>query len=496
MPIEWLSIDKTVFAFHSDTHICGNHSATESSSLTPLIENQPVTKTGPSSIDPQSPDWFVEPQRQRQNQPNAGPVPFLPAIQKLNDIIDSYTDVRTRCDIVQRFLDDSHWCVANNGSGERCHWSMPRLTSERKLRVLRLFIDLVQLNIHTDKQECFDKLVELTSIVVCHNQRGFVKDELKALLQTDQSRWSAQSASALQVPQAEGNRNVDRSDVALVSQERDLSHTPTKIMVMKKKKIGMNFPPPTFEVEFWLRTPRWHRLNYLPKYEPFDIRELYSKSLRDYLMDEARAPLYTAESRSVRGFRPPDETKDGYLYVYWNRASFGLIKIGHTTIEVNQRLQKWEDDCQRVADEHYRSPHKIKHVARVEKLIHTEFRKFRVCTWCKLCRKNHIEWFRGLDLALVKRRMEAWTDWVTKEPYEIREGEWRLKEGPGYELPQTGATDSAAEESPKKGKESVAKGSPRYDLRRRRTPGDEMPPVKLPERLVLHDSLDPSRQLV
>ena len=498
IPTEWSSIDKTIFEFLSDTRICGNHSTTESSSRTPLIETQSVLKTEPSSVDRQSPNLLIKPSSQIQNQPNAGPVPVLPAIQKFNDIIGSYKDRRAQCDTAQRFLDNSHWCVANDRFGTRCQWSMPRLTPERKMKVLRLFIDLLQLNVHTNQQECFDKLVELASIVVCHNQLGFVKGELKALLRTGQSRCSVQPASIPLDPQAEGSLSVDRSDVALVSQEHDLSQTPTKMVMMKKKqrRVDVNFPPPTFEVKYWLRTPTCQGLNYLPSYEPFDVQNLYSKSLRNYLMDEARAPLDTGETRSVGGFCPPDERKDGYLYVYWNRASFGLIKIGHTTVEVNQRLQKWEDDCQRVADEHYRSPHRIKHAARVEKLIHAEFREFRVCTWCKLCSKNHIEWFKGLDLALVKRRMKAWTDWVTKEPYEIRERVWRLKERPGYELPQTDATDSVAEGSPKKGKESVAKRSPRYHLRGHRTQSDEMSHVNLLERLVLHDSLDSSRPLV
>jgi T5orf172 domain len=50
------------------------------------------------------------------------------------------------------------------------------------------------------------------------------------------------------------------------------------------------------------------------------------------------------------------------------------------------------------------------HVIRVEKLIHIEFKEYRIFEpFCHDCGDRHIEWFRGLDLGLVNyRRILLW----------------------------------------------------------------------------------------
>ena len=77
--------------------------------------------------------------------------------------------------------------------------------------------------------------------------------------------------------------------------------------------------------------------------------------------------------------------------------------------------------------------------------------------------------FGGLHLGLVIKRIEAWTEWIMKDPYEEKLGHWRFKDGFEFELPQIRTTLSV--NNPNKGRASIADESPRYHFRRRPAPG-------------------------
>ena len=125
--------------------------------------------------------------------------------------------------------------------------------------------------------------------------------------------------------------------------------------------------------------------------------------------------------------KPPEVDVKGYLYVYWNEATFGVRKIGFTTKEVSYRLKEWEEQCNHVATEQYRSPCKVRYADKVEQLVHADLLHYRVYEIrCRTCSKSHIEWFRGVDLPFIIERIEAWSQWVSEEPYKIVDGQWRL----------------------------------------------------------------------
>ena len=404
MPLEWSSIDSSVFHYVSYDLTRRDYNATETSSFMPLIEAQARVKLGPSSFNATSTSPIIK--IEEQSHPNTGPTKFVSALDKFNESIPD-------CDAARRFQDKPNWCLANKGDGSRCGWRMPL---ENRKKIKQLLAELTELNIYVNKQECHDKLVAFTLIAVCGYQQDSVKGKIKSLLRA--------------------------------------------------------FNPITPDLQ--AETNR--ALTYLPEYRPYHPSESCPRSVREWVVEQAKKPLFIKGPKPTGGFQELDETKDGFLYVYWNQASFGLVKIGCTTVDVDQRLQEWEDQCRHPAEEHYRSPVRIKHVARVEKLIHTEFREHRVFEpYCHGCGRKHIEWFKGLDLAVVIERIKAWTEWITKEPYEKKLGVWRLKEGLEFELPQICAAPSESN-SPKKEKASIAKESPRYHLRRRRTPGSSQNP--------------------
>jgi T5orf172 domain len=450
LSLEWSSIDQSVFRFVSHDLTRRGHGATETSSAMPLLEAQMRVKLEPSSFNAKSAIPIIK--TEEQSHPNTEPTHFVSALDKFNEIIPG-------CDAMRRFQDKPNWCLANKKDDSRCRWRMPLGTQNK---ITQLLAGVAEMKIYVNMQECLDKLVALTLIAVCSHQQDSVIWKLKSHLRADRLRSSTQVISMNSNSQTERSRIADRSGPALMKQESGLN--------LARKERGIETPVTTsaVKVTYWLREPPSQALHYLPEYRPYYPSELCLRSVREWIVEQAKEPLFIRDPGITGRFRELDERKDGYLYIYWNRASFGLVKIGCTTIDVDRRLQQWEDQCRHLAEEHYRSPFRIKHVARVEKLIHTEFREYRVFEpYCHGCGGRHIEWFRGLDLGLVVNRIKAWTEWIMKEPYEEKLGRWRLKDSLEFELPQICATPSETN-SPKKGKVSIAKESPRYHLRRRR----------------------------
>jgi predicted GIY-YIG superfamily endonuclease len=108
----------------------------------------------------------------------------------------------------------------------------------------------------------------------------------------------------------------------------------------------------------------------------------------------------------------------GYIYMYWNKENFGLIKIGYTT-DLKKRLKQHSYACK---DEFYyhqetKNLPEVAHVKRVEDLIHTELKDVGRRLLCK-CGKKHREWFETSP-ALVEKIFDKWKDWLKEEPYAI-----------------------------------------------------------------------------
>ena len=161
-------------------------------------------------------------------------------------------------------------------------------------------------------------------------------------------------------------------------------------------------------------------VKYLPQIVPYRPPGSVHLTVSEFVIKQAMEPF------DVIG-NPQKELGEGYLYVYWNEATFGVRKIGFTTKDVDGRLKDWETSCRRTAKEEYRSPSKVRHASKIERLVHADLLEYRVRELaCRTCLKSHIEWFRGVSLTFIIGRIEAWSQWISDRPYEKKGRQWRL----------------------------------------------------------------------
>ncbi|KAI4906471.1 hypothetical protein J4E90_010545 [Alternaria incomplexa] len=149
-------------------------------------------------------------------------------------------------------------------------------------------------------------------------------------------------------------------------------------------------------------------------YEPKKTRGL---SVFSALHEKAASPLGTKE------------LTPGYVYLFWDKAFFGMVKIGHTK-DLAKRLKSWNAKCRHQHDYHSSMESQVvmPHVHRVEQLIHTELKGCRLRRQCEGCGKLHKEWFEANQAHVVKV-MKKWREWILQEPYvqDEESGEWVLK---------------------------------------------------------------------
>lgn len=340
-----------------------------------------------------------------------------------------------------------HGSIDRKWSGRKCDWKLER--ADRGL-IRRLLLQLDEMNIYADGEECINVFGVLASQAICYHHEALARMLFKHRIRELKERRV----------QEQKERRI---------QEQETTRKPIKLTSDSNFGIG-----------WWLRPAPHGALHYIPEYRSFSNPSSVSEKVNELIRDQARQPLVTETTRSIDGLTEHDETRDGYLYVYWNRASFGHLKIGFTGDIVDRRLHDWEQQCQHIAEKQYQSPRKIKHAARVEKLIHTEFANHRVSEpACHGCGKEHIEWFRDLDLRLVIQRIDAWSQWIDECPYEYIRGAWRLKEAPEFGLPLPSAIQTTVPQTPKKPKTPRSKpSSPRQNSRPQ--PAREQSPSRQP----------------
>ena len=199
-------------------------------------------------------------------------------------------------------------------------------------------------------------------------------------------------------------------------------------------------------------------LKYLPLFLPYRPHSWAHLSVDERIMEQATRPF---KASTVVG----KELGEGYIYVYWNEATFGIRKIGSSK-NVGDRLSEWEKDCRHVAIEQYRSPFKVRHAQRVEQLVHAELSESRVFEpACRSCSKSHKEWFKGVDLPYIVKKIEAWSQWMSEEPYEKVDDQWCLTEK-GKDSMLT-VMDRKTCRDPETSASRPAKVSRRYNLRHR-----------------------------
>jgi predicted Fe-S protein YdhL (DUF1289 family) len=126
-----------------------------------------------------------------------------------------------------------------------------------------------------------------------------------------------------------------------------------------------------------------------------------------------------ALSAKVRKSLTDEDRKDGFIYMFWDQKTFGMIKIGRT-IDLEQRLKQWNDKCRTTHHYHRTSQDgeslKIPHVQRIEKLMHIELGNYRKKRICNGCGRTHIEWF-DISAEKAKEVYQKWEDWIMQKPY-------------------------------------------------------------------------------
>jgi hypothetical protein len=119
----------------------------------------------------------------------------------------------------------------------------------------------------------------------------------------------------------------------------------------------------------------------------------------------------------------------GFIYLYWDKEYFGMVKIGYTN-NLARRLKEWNTKCKRQNAYHSCTESQVNmpHVHRVEQLIHTELKEYRLRRKCDGCGTMHKEWFKATEAHVVKV-LKKWREWILQEPYEQNEesGKWTLR---------------------------------------------------------------------
>lgn len=300
-------------------------------------------------------------------------ISFVPAISIFDDFVGSGSDGR-RCGASARFATKPGMCLANNIYGRRCG-SRDGIPIAYQPTVRKLLAELQGLDPELNKIDCIHKLAAFTNLAVCPFQRIVIRNQVEDL----RKRWG--------VEQPEYNQRTAISDkVASLQNMLDFERPEDKTFI-----------------------------KYLPLFLPYRPSESTHQTIDQIVVKQAEKSF------------DPDPLDEGYLYVYWNRATFDIRKIGFTTGDVSGRLGGWEKNCNHVAREQYRSACKVEHAGRVEALVHADLSDYRVFEpACHTCLQSHIEWFRGVNLAFIIERIEAWSQWMSTKPYEKNGSQWKL----------------------------------------------------------------------
>ncbi|MCJ1336711.1 hypothetical protein MMC09_001989 [Bachmanniomyces sp. S44760] len=329
-------------------------------------------------------------------------------------------------------------CVAfNTGKvrhGLRCGWTIKWKSSDL---VKTLYERFTSVSLRADTDECEKRLQELVKIVYCdrHETKARAKiTEWKT--HEDASNLSnisfvtSTSRTAQVATPATGTVTV-KSSVAKDSVIPIRSTVPKKVDESTTKKSGKAMQP-AFDTQLF----NFNAATGTASLKPGTTLTWYKQDM--YLWcPRSIAEMSEAEAvRSALGInlsqRDPDEVTSGFVYVYSFPGNFGLIKIGFTTRDPKVRLDEWKEKCKHEAILEYpkepQDVRKIKHAGRVERLVHTELKNFRMKeVKCKACGQEHEEWFRTSH-GHAKAVVQKFSEWIEQKPYVDQGSSWALKQ--------------------------------------------------------------------
>ena len=345
---------------------------------------------------------------------------FVSALDKLNEIVPNCDSKKTRpnIDAMKRFQRDPNRCLGNTMKGEKCR---RRNRSEDRQKIRQLLTGLAAMNFENNTQRCVDELVELIKMAFCSYQRATLTRKIRLLVPPDPPKDSASPSAGPIIKEAiKGKVRALPGRILTGDESRITGERKAQAAV---SPVALSTP----KITYWLRASSRTTLVYLPDYRRYKTAKSSCSDVRGWVIQQAKKPL------------TPRELHTGYLYVYWNQATFGVCKIGYTTLDVSTRLRQWETKCKHTAQEQYRSPFEVRNVKRLERLVHAELKEYRLKEYgCHGCLGNHDEWFTGVDFKIILESIEFWTKWIMKEQgqYEKVKGKWLLKEDAKEELPQ------------------------------------------------------------
>lgn len=114
------------------------------------------------------------------------------------------------------------------------------------------------------------------------------------------------------------------------------------------------------------------------------------------------------------------------MYIFWDLANIGMIKIGYTG-NLGEPLGRWNSDCQRQYEYLTELP-KIPHAKRVERLMLVELMPYHKEWKCERCKRSHTEWFDVSETEALQV-FRKWHRWIVTAPYALhsRTGRWAVR---------------------------------------------------------------------
>jgi hypothetical protein len=305
-----------------------------------------------------------------------------------------------------------------------------------------IFREISRCNIDTDITKLLSGIEALVQAVQCGHHRNVA---------FHQSRMGKMKKMASDLSQLTGK---DRSDfrawleaISNPSQASDIRDTPRQELLVDEKPTISKVPVSRSPAKTSTSASPASSTPIIPISPNFSTyKPKPSKGLSEFIVQPLK----------------PGDMKSGFIYVFWDQETFGMVKIGRTN-DLGRRLKEWNKACQHSHSYHpsMRELVEIPHVNRIERLIQIELNAHRMTRTCKECSKTHIEWFQVGETHAVEVFLK-WQDWILQEPYALnpRSGEWEIR--PEMEHTLEAVCQPVVSPEPPKVGEKIIRGPNRF----------------------------------
>ena len=262
-----------------------------------------------------------------------------------------------------------------------------------------------------DYCDMLSHIERLVQSVMCGTHQRVALHQFKAESRTAQLRSQLQDITLM----TEADHSTFTQWVTDISDPDTFEDHITKLSTIAKKSKPVARPKPVLKRMFKASTTV--RVSFSSCFIPYQPKKTRKLSVSSALHQQAISPL------GSKDYDP------GFIYLYWDKKNFGMVKIGHTD-NLARRLKEWNKKCKRQNSYHSSTESRVNmpHVHRVEQLIHTELKKYRLRRKCDGCGTMHKEWFDATEAHVVKV-LKKWREWILQEPYgkDEESGEWTLR---------------------------------------------------------------------